>query len=416
MSDRVLYVTYDGIADPLGKSQVLPYVRGLADRGYPMDLLSFEKPGKPLSFGDRLESDVRWFALRYHQRPSVPATTFDVAQGLGATAALDMLAGARCVHVRSYVSAMMSLPWTRLRGIPLIFDTRALYVDERIEAGAWRAEDRFYRFAKGVERQLMRHSTVITVLTHAMQRFLREEYEHRDEIKAPIRVIPTCTDLELFRPDGPAHAATAAALGGARTLLYQGSLSGRYRPDLMARFYLHWRRAKPGPSRLLVVSRQEPTAIAKTLREAGDGAEAELVHRSADRDDIASLIRCATAGIFFYQPALSTYGTAPTKLGEMLACGLPVAGNAVGDVARVLAEGAGVLVADESDEAFAAAARALAAMEVDGIAEKARAVAKKWFSLEEGIAAYAKIYDAVLSGRVRDLTDSSWPEPLTSSL
>jgi hypothetical protein len=41
---KVLYVTYDGLLDPLGSSQVVPYVLGLAARGVEIDVLSFEKP------------------------------------------------------------------------------------------------------------------------------------------------------------------------------------------------------------------------------------------------------------------------------------------------------------------------------------------------------------------------------------
>ena len=41
---RVLYVSYDGMTDPLGQSQVLPYILGLNKKGYQFTLVSFEKP------------------------------------------------------------------------------------------------------------------------------------------------------------------------------------------------------------------------------------------------------------------------------------------------------------------------------------------------------------------------------------
>ena len=40
----VLYLSYDGALDPLGQSQVVPYVIGLASLGFRMRLISFEKP------------------------------------------------------------------------------------------------------------------------------------------------------------------------------------------------------------------------------------------------------------------------------------------------------------------------------------------------------------------------------------
>ena len=41
---RVLYLSHTGLTEPLGRSQVLPYVLGLARRGWDFTILSFEKP------------------------------------------------------------------------------------------------------------------------------------------------------------------------------------------------------------------------------------------------------------------------------------------------------------------------------------------------------------------------------------
>src|SRR4051794_2842839 len=87
-SVRAIYVSYDGALDPLGVSQVLPYVSGLAARGIAMTLITFEKPsrGHDASARDGVarrlsEAGIRWRPLHYHQRPRVPATAWDVIQG-----------------------------------------------------------------------------------------------------------------------------------------------------------------------------------------------------------------------------------------------------------------------------------------------------------------------------------------------
>ena len=43
---RVLYLSYDGALEPLGQSQVVPYLVGLAARGAAITLVSFEKPAE----------------------------------------------------------------------------------------------------------------------------------------------------------------------------------------------------------------------------------------------------------------------------------------------------------------------------------------------------------------------------------
>ncbi len=41
---RVLFISYNGMLEPLGQTQVIPYLRELAKRGVKFTLLSFEKP------------------------------------------------------------------------------------------------------------------------------------------------------------------------------------------------------------------------------------------------------------------------------------------------------------------------------------------------------------------------------------
>ncbi len=43
MGHNILYISYDGMTDPLGQSQVLPYLSGLTKYGYCFTILSFEK-------------------------------------------------------------------------------------------------------------------------------------------------------------------------------------------------------------------------------------------------------------------------------------------------------------------------------------------------------------------------------------
>ena len=38
-----LYITYDGLLDPLGQAQILPYIESLNKKGYKFIILSYEK-------------------------------------------------------------------------------------------------------------------------------------------------------------------------------------------------------------------------------------------------------------------------------------------------------------------------------------------------------------------------------------
>src|ERR1700730_19219690 len=88
---RVLYISYNGMLDPLGQSQVIPYLKELNGAGVNFTLLSFERlpaytqEGRKRSRelrGELAASGIDWHWLRYHKTPSLPATSYDVLAGI----------------------------------------------------------------------------------------------------------------------------------------------------------------------------------------------------------------------------------------------------------------------------------------------------------------------------------------------
>ena len=80
---NAIYVSYDGALDPLGRSQVVPYLEGLSARGWSFDLVTFEKDERWRDEKSRREMEERlaaaqiaWSPLRYHKRPPVLSTAF----------------------------------------------------------------------------------------------------------------------------------------------------------------------------------------------------------------------------------------------------------------------------------------------------------------------------------------------------
>ena len=83
----VLYISYDGILEPLGQSQVLTYLEKLT-RVRPVHLISFEKKRTLTSEFERQtvmarmnSAGIAWHPMRYHKQPSVIATGWDITRG-----------------------------------------------------------------------------------------------------------------------------------------------------------------------------------------------------------------------------------------------------------------------------------------------------------------------------------------------
>jgi glycosyltransferase involved in cell wall biosynthesis len=380
---RVVYVSYDGALDPLGSSQVRPYLEGLAERGVALTLVSFEKPARwrddeaRIALASRLERHaIRWRPLPYHKRPRLPATAWDVVAGARAIRREVERSGAGLVHCRGDV-AMAMARWARLpRGVRILYDVRGLFADERVDAGSWTAGSTLDRMVRRVESANLRRADGVVALTAAGLEALRER---RGELP-PHRVIPTCADLSVFRPRAPGEEPDYG-------LVYSGSLGTWYMAREMVAFA---RVAAPfvrGRTLFLTPDVEEARRAGATP----DWAEV----RSVDPAEVPAWLRRGRALFFFIRPTPSKRASCPTKLGEALASGLPVLCNrGVGDLDAVLADGAvGLLVDSFSEDGYSRAAQRLGVLLQDpALPGRCRRLAEAAYGLESGVEAYHQLY------------------------
>ena len=391
MSEGVLYLSYDGMLEPLGQSQVLSYLERLA-KNRRIHLISFEKPADWSDDALRSAVDqrirganIRWHPLRYHKRPSALATAFDIAHGSARAVAIARKHRLSIVHARSYVAGLMALTVKRAAGAKFLFDMRGFWADERVDGGIWPRESSLFRMAKRVERSLLTNADHIVTLTNASAEELRR-FDYLRGRMLPLSVIPTCADLDRFRIAGPRPTAPF-------TLGYVGSVGTWYMLDEMLRCFALVREQRPG-ARLLIVNRNDQALVRDRAAALGIGAEAlELV--AANHAEVPQWIGRMSAGMALYKPSYSRIACAPTKLAEYLACGVPCLGSAgVGDMAALLeGRGVGSVVRDVSSDGLrGSVGRLVELTEMPDIKSRCRAVAEDLFSLASGVEAYDAAY------------------------
>jgi glycosyltransferase involved in cell wall biosynthesis len=401
---RVLYISYDGLMEPLGQSQVFAYLRGLSDR-HDIVLVSFEKP-EDLADRERLararlevaQAGIHWYPMRYHRSPSLPATMFDVCAGIGRCVRLHARHRFTLVHARSYVPALMALALKNIFGLPFIFDMRGFWADQRAQSGAWSGQSLAHRGAKWFERRFLLRAGAVVTLTHAAVRVLKNRPDlPPDGIR--YRTIPTCVDLDRFRPDDagsrPSDPSDRFVLG------YVGSVRLWYMLDEMLECFRLLLEIKPG-ARMLIVSRAEHAFIREQAGAAGIPSDClELV--SAAHADVPDQMRRMHAALFLLKPLSALEAAAPTKMAELLACGVPcLATGGIGDVEDILIrERVGVVIHNWTDQERRDAVRRLVALAGEpDIRQRCRDAAGRHFSLADGIDAYNQLYSALSAGAV----------------
>lgn len=390
----ILYISYSGMTEPLGQSQVLSYLERLA-RHFDVHLISFEKP---LSDGDadvlsqveaRIDAaGINWHPLRYHNRPSLLGTAYDIAQAIRLGSRLVRRHKLQLVHCRTYISSVAGVTLKRRFGIPYVFDMRGFWPDERVDSGLWPRGGAMYRLVKRMERHFLDRADAAVTLTEAAAEEIRTKW-FPDGDAPPLYVIPTCADLARFRREGE-------RMPERFTLGYVGSLENWYRFDEALACFRSLKAVRPN-ARLMVVNRGEHEKV-RALAAAGGIDPEDLEITAAAHADVPRLIKQMSAGVLIARPAYSQMARAPTRLAEFLGCGLPfLANDGIGDVTRILeGERVGVIVRGSDEAARREAVTHLIAMaEEPSIALRCARVAECHFSVDAGAERYRAIYESL---------------------
>ena len=391
---NVVYVSPNGAGTALVRSQVLAYLRGLAERGTSFDLVTFERDDDP-PFPEGDFPRERWHGIRARRGGGIAAKVLDVLQGAAFVLRLAIVRRAGLLHARSYLPAAIVWAVTRVVRRPYVFDMRGFLGDEYVEGRHWRAGTWPHRLLRACERRLLADAAGIVVLTEAAEQRLRADPRYAPAVGAtPVLVTPCAVDLARFRP--------VEARPGPPTLVYAGSLGLSYALDAMLGLYAAAREHLPA-LRFLILNRKDHALIAAAIARPGLRS-ADIVVRSAEFDEMPAMLAAAHAGICLLDQVSSKLASSPIKIGEYLACGLPVVLNrGIGDAAaQVAAVGAGHVLEAYSDAEIRRGGAALAALLGDERARSAaRALAEEFYGVPAGVAAYAGLYETILAKRER---------------
>lgn len=403
---KVLFISYDGMTDQLGQSQVIPYLKVLAKKGYSIHILSVEKEKRLKERGDLIrgildESSIAWTTLPFSTRPPFLSKLYDQWKLNRTAAAICRKENISLLHCRSYVPAAAGKKISKRSGIPFLFDMRGFWVDERVDSGLWKLSNPFFRFLyrmyKKKEQTYFNTASHIISLTHKG----KEELISRYGVPAgKVSVIPCCADMQHFDFHLVLPETTAAfrqklqISPTSKVLSYLGSLGGWYLSDEMLLFFRSLLKQFPDAV-FLFITHDDPKVIIAGAERLGIPAS-QIRVQPASRNEVPAFLSVSDWNIFFIKDAYSKKASSPTKQGEVMAMGIPVICNDIGDTGQIVAStGSGILVAQLDEKTFDEIALQLkkgASFNRDEIRRKAIAI----FDLQEGADTYETVYQQLL--------------------
>lgn len=393
---NTVFFSYDGMTDPLGQSQVLPYLKGLSMLGFSITLISFEKEERKDREGHirklTREIGIDWQPIRYTKGLPVVGAMWNVRKLKKLACRLHQQKNFQLIHCRSLLPALVALEMKKKFGIRFLFDMRGFWADERVDGKVWNLDNpifkRVYNFFKGKEKEALQEADHIVSLTHNGKNII-EDWGFNN---APISVIPCCVDLELFQAKPAANPTTSKEL----IIGYLGAIGTWYMLPEMMDFFQELLVSYPTAT-FHFITRENPETILKEASSRGISTKHFKIE-GANREDIPVKLQTWDISIFFIKPAFSKKASSPTKQGEIMAMGVPIICNSgVGDTDYVIEKfQAGALVKEFSTTAYQQVIQQLN----DTVLlpkENMTQGAKAFYSLKEGINKFNQAYRDALN-------------------
>ena len=389
MVKNVLYLSYDGMTDPLGQSQVLPYIIGLTKKGFHFHLISFEKPDRFHAHKKEIlkiceDNGIVWVPMLYTKRPPLLSTVWDVWRMKRKAFSLNKEHSFSIVHCRSYLSALIGLSMKRKFKTAFLFDMRGFWADERVDGNLWNLKNPIYKwvyhFFKRQEMLFLNESDYTISLTTAGKNEMLT-WKGIKELNERIKVIPCCADLNLFKP--------VSRDSKEFTLGYLGSLGTWYMLTEMLMVFKKIKETIPN-AKFHFLTKDDPNIIYHEIKELGIQPE-DIIIEESDRKDIPFKTRNWNFSVFFILPCFSKLSSSPTKQGELMGMGIPIICNSgVGDVDSIVEKYQSGCVVPKLNQ-----------LNLDELLKNKfdkqilRKGANDYFSLSKGVDSYHMIYENI---------------------
>lgn len=403
----VLYLSYDGMTDPLGQSQVLPYIIGLTKEGYQFTLISCEKKERFLKNRAIIEAickenSIDWQPIFYSKNPPILSTVWDIIKLNQKVKSLHKTKQFKLIHCRSYIPSLIGLKFKKRYGVKFLFDMRGFWADERVDGNLWNTRifpfNWIFNFFKKKEKEFLIHSDQVVSLTeNGKTEMLSWKVPNLSEQK--IKVIPCAADYDLFKLITSEKREAAKLNLGLNSshfvLTYIGSLGTWYMSDEMLLFFSILKENTPNAKFLFLTPDSKESILSQAEKYSVNSDD--IIVKFAARKDLPKYAHASDLSIFFIKPAYSKKSSSPTKMGELMAMGIPSICNAdVGDVELIMNKtNGGYCLKTLNSDSFKKTIDQLNEWD-ENASKNIRESSKQFYDLKKGLNSYLSIYQQLI--------------------
>ena len=365
----LVYVTHDSLSEGIGMSQILPLLCNISRNGLKVCVISCEKENLDRKVQRILaDFDIKWVSIPFGRHGSIG--------GLGRLLRLALnLPSGDIYHCRSDIAAAATV----LRGKKFLWDVRGLWTDQKVVMKTISSNKLVIFFSRKLETIAAVNASHVVALTNRIIPVLKARHPR---MTSNCSVIPTCTNLELFK--------LRKFKSKKFILVLSGVYNDYYDLELTKKFISEFRFLEP----LEVWWVHGREAVKNSL---GVGEDSDF---SVSQLEMPDILADSSFGLAFCKQdaGVSLLGVMPTKIAEFLATGRPVIVNqGIGDLDSMLREfNCGVILNDQTEISRAIIELKALLSDLD-IESRCRKAAEKYFDMNNAVIEYMKAYQIIKS-------------------
>ena len=399
----VLFISYDGLSDPLGQSQIIPYLAALSDE-FQISILSCEKAEKLNKEKANIqktldETGIEWRYTIYRKKPLFLSGYLNKS-GLKSKARIwNRHKMFNIIHCRSILAYLIG---SKLKSPnnKVIFDFRGFWAEERIDGGLWEKTNiiyyQIYHYFKKAQEKAYKKADAIVSLT----RSAKEEIARTHGVqKSKIAVVPCSADQSHFIPKSELVLSTIDLRADLKiepsdlVIGYAGSLGTRYLLNEMLDCFKAILAQHPNAV-FLIITLSPLTELKQLINQ--KGIEPKVIVTGSTYKKVPQYMSLMDIALYFIKTGTSGKAVSPTKQAEFLSMGIPIITNdGIGDSKEIIEEHNVGLVIEEPKEAYYQKVASSIERLREIPAEEIIKIAKKKLSLSLGVKTYRSLYKSL---------------------
>lgn len=389
----------------MGNSQIIPYILGLnQNKDYNFTIISFEKKVIPNSLIELISrNNIKWYRLKFTPKYFFLLKLLDLMKIIFFPLLVIFFSKIDLVHCRGQLPALPGLIAKKILNKKFIFDCRGLWADERLDNESWDKKNYIhnftYNFFKKLENLFFKFSDHNVVLTLKLRNSLIEIYKFNI---SQFSIIPCCANFNHFKIYKNSQIIKKKKdLGISEhdfVIGYFGSISNIYHPNEMINFFQFCKMIQK--KTIIIFFSDNFEYLKNNTYKFKELNETDFMLIKSNYENLPIYYNLCDLTLSFVKKTEARKASSPTKIGESLACGVPVLSNkGIGDLDTHLNfNDLSIIDVNKNDELKKISILTQKIKDIDR--EEIRNLAQKYYDLDIAINKYKEIYKALFSNNL----------------